>query len=128
MLRYSPKSLSAVFATIQLTAHLLWKVSWPSLTRLSTLTSPGPTVSHPSTPVVHQAFQLLLDASGLGPRTLPTACARDTTNPDLQTYQNGEADSQYSYAYQLCFGKTPISRSRAGGPAKVKDEPNERIH
>jgi protein-S-isoprenylcysteine O-methyltransferase Ste14 len=37
-------------------------------------------------PVVHQAFQLLMDASGLGPRTLPDACARDTTNPDLQTY------------------------------------------
>jgi protein-S-isoprenylcysteine O-methyltransferase Ste14 len=37
-------------------------------------------------PVVHQAFQLLMDASGLGPRTLPDACARDTPNPDLQSY------------------------------------------
>ncbi len=37
-------------------------------------------------PIVHQAFQLLMDASGLGPRTLPAACARDASNPDLQTY------------------------------------------
>jgi protein-S-isoprenylcysteine O-methyltransferase Ste14 len=79
-------------------------------------------------PIVHQAFQLLMDASGLGPRTLPAACARDVTNPDLQMNQNGEAHSQYSYAYQLRFGKAPISRSRAGGPAEVKDEPNQRIH
>jgi hypothetical protein len=28
----------------------------------------------------------LMDASGLGPRTLPDACALDTANPDLQTY------------------------------------------
>ena len=27
-------------------------------------------------PVVHQAFQLLMDASGLGPRTVPSACPR----------------------------------------------------
>jgi protein-S-isoprenylcysteine O-methyltransferase Ste14 len=44
-------------------------------------------------PIVHQALQLLMDASGLGPRTLPIVCARDTPDPDLQTYQNGEAHS-----------------------------------
>jgi protein-S-isoprenylcysteine O-methyltransferase Ste14 len=37
-------------------------------------------------PIVHQALQLLMDASGLGPRTLPIVCARDTPDPDLQTY------------------------------------------
>jgi hypothetical protein len=46
---------------------------------------------------------------------------------DLHTYQNGETHSLYSYAYQLRFGKVPISRSRAGGPIKVEDEPNDRI-
>jgi hypothetical protein len=51
-----------------------------------------------------------------------------TPDGDLRKYQNGQAHSLYTNTYQLRFGKAPISRSRAGSPIKVKDEPNDRIH
>ena len=67
-------------------AHLPWKVSWllPALEHLNLAWAYcGFTLR---LPVVHQSLQLLMDASGLGPRTLPAGCARDMTNPDLQSY------------------------------------------